>query len=297
MVGNYFKYGPATKSGVKYRILEPSDSVARWYISDNYVDGNPTISANNWNGGIQGTYASKPSIKMVVPFAFAPVYTQSAVQAYEAVLASAGACLPKRDTVDARVVYETRMRTATYDGKTYEIKQGLDTSVVRGIIDTQNDVGGWPVLVSTAPPADTDHDGMPDEWELAHRLNPNNPEDRNVVGFSGYTKLEEYLNELAGTPTMVRTGTELPTKIELLQNFPNPFNPKTEIRYWVLGVRDVRISIYDLLGREVAVLVDEKQDAGSYRVQWDASRFSSGVYVCMLISGEHRAVKKMSLIR
>jgi len=65
-----------------------------------------------------------------------------------------------------------------------------------GIIDHPLVVGGWPVYASTAAPADTDNDGMPDAWEIAHGLNANNAADRNQLHSSGYTMLEMYLNEL-----------------------------------------------------------------------------------------------------
>jgi hypothetical protein len=64
------------------------------------------------------------------------------------------------------------------------------------IIKSQEEVGGWPELKSLPAPTDTDRDGMPDSWETANGLNPNNPEDRNGIGEGGYTRLEQYLNEL-----------------------------------------------------------------------------------------------------
>ena len=65
-----------------------------------------------------------------------------------------------------------------------------------GIIDSQKDVGGWPPLRSTTPPADSDHDGMPDEWEIRYGLNPKDPTDRNKPAADGYTMLEKYLNSI-----------------------------------------------------------------------------------------------------
>ena len=92
-------------------------------------------------------------------------------------LARAGASL-HRDAVDQRVIDNVRNRK----GK---------------VIDSQKEVGGWPALRSLPAPVDSDHDGMPDEWEKAHGLNPNDPSDRNDVrDADGYTRLEEYLNSL-----------------------------------------------------------------------------------------------------
>jgi pectate lyase len=63
-----------------------------------------------------------------------------------------------------------------------------------GIIDSQADVGGWPELANGPAPADSDHDGMPDEWETSHGLNPYDPADRNRINHDGYTYLEAYLD-------------------------------------------------------------------------------------------------------
>jgi pectate lyase len=111
-----------------------------------------------------------------------PINQQTAQDAYTAVLAHAGCSKPNRDSVDARIVQEVATGTTTYGNN--------------GIITTPADVGGWPTLASGTPPTDTDHDGMPDDWENTHGLNPNDPSDRNLVGPNGYTMLENYLNEL-----------------------------------------------------------------------------------------------------
>jgi hypothetical protein len=97
-----------------------------------------------------------------------------------------------------------------------------------------------------------------------------------------------------------------PQSYALSQNYPNPFNPTTVIRYSLSpnpspngrgeGVR-VTLKVFDLLGREVATLVNEKKDAGRYSVQWDASRLSSGVYFYTLQAGEYRDTKRMILLK
>jgi hypothetical protein len=83
-------------------------------------------------------------------------------------------------------------------GKTYE-------GCGRGIIDSQADVGGWPALTSGAAAPDRDHDGMADDWEMAHHFDPNDPtdspRDRND---DGYTNVEEYLNSLVPSGTVER---------------------------------------------------------------------------------------------
>ena len=117
----------------------------------------------------------------------APVTTQSAEVAYDLVLAHAG-CSLVRDKVDQRIVNEIRTGTATY-GERY-------AGGHKGIIDSQKEVGGWPELRSIPPPADSDHDGLPDDWEKSHGLNPENPADGSLDSGDGYTSLEKYLNSL-----------------------------------------------------------------------------------------------------
>jgi hypothetical protein len=178
-----------TKENVRNRILEPFDTAANWYVSGNYIDGFPEISENNWNGGVQGKYTDYNTKKRALtPFPSAPIILQSPQEAYASILLNVGACVPKRDTLDKRVIYETKTGTAKY-GKIWG-------GGGKGIIDSQDDVGGWPVLNSLPAPIDSDHDGMPDDWEKNHNLNPNDPDDRNKTNAEGYTMLELYLNNL-----------------------------------------------------------------------------------------------------
>ena len=88
-----------------------------------------------------------------------------------------------------------------------------------------------------------------------------------------------------------------PLSFSLSQNYPNPFNPTTKINYELPMTNYVNLSVYNLLGQEVITLVDEKQNAGYYQVQWDASRFASGVYYYRIEAGEFVDVKKMILLR
>jgi hypothetical protein len=107
------------------------------------------------------------------------------------VLAEAGAVIPKRDSTDLRIVREVATGTASFGG-------GWGRG--SGIIDSQADAGGWPELRSAAAPADSDHDGMPDGWELSRRLDPLDSTDRNGdPDCDGYTNLEDYLNGLCVT--------------------------------------------------------------------------------------------------
>ena len=90
---------------------------------------------------------------------------------------------------------------------------------------------------------------------------------------------------------------ELPATWSLSQNYPNPFNPSTFVTFTVPQTAFVSLKVYDLLGREIAVLVGEQKAAGVYRVTFDASRLSSGVYMCVMRAGEFATVRKMTLVR
>lgn len=88
-----------------------------------------------------------------------------------------------------------------------------------------------------------------------------------------------------------------PLKFDLYQNYPNPFNPVTIIKYDIVKVQDVKVTIYDILGREVKTLVNEQQQPGSYTIKWDASNVSSGVYFYQLKSKDYINTKKMILLK
>lgn len=116
--------------------------------------------------------------------------------------------------------------------------------------------------------------------------------------FNNY-KLEPRQDDDFGTITkvLVAYNSEIPEKFELLQNYPNPFNPSTYIEYRLPEKVYVTLKVYDVLGREVATLVDGEQDAGSYRVRFENSKISSGVYFYVLRAGKFVDVKKMMLLK
>lgn len=89
----------------------------------------------------------------------------------------------------------------------------------------------------------------------------------------------------------------LPVVFGLEQNYPNPFNPRTDIVYYVAGPGPVRLTVYDLLGREVAVLVDGALSPGTHSVAWDATTFPSGIYVYRLTSGKLVEARRMVLLK
>lgn len=105
--------------------------------------------------------------------------------------------------------------------------------------------------------------------------------------------------EAGGTDNIVlgvkQIGNEVPESFGLNQNYPNPFNPTTVISYQISTVSHVTLKVYDVLGREVANLVDQRQNAGYYNVIFDASRFASGVYFCRLVANGNGGEKFVSV--
>jgi hypothetical protein len=89
----------------------------------------------------------------------------------------------------------------------------------------------------------------------------------------------------------------VPHTFELGQNYPNPFNPATVIRFQLPSSGAVTLKVFDVLGREVATILDGFQQAGTYSIRWDASQLSSGVYIYRLHAGENSALRKMLLMK
>jgi len=100
-----------------------------------------------------------------------------------------------------------------------------------------------------------------------------------------------------GMVAVENNGTTMPNEFTLSQNYPNPFNPATVINYQIPEAGNVKLSIYDDLGREVNVLVNGVQNAGAHKIEWDASAFPSGVYFYRIDAGAFVSTKKMILIK
>lgn len=175
-INNSYWGGPDSKGRV---IFDERDPLATAYFSGNSVDGR--VLPNQYSAVLGG---GRPGYQLSAPIPMPPVTNDSAAAAYDKVLRYAGDSIV-RDAVDTRVVEGVRTRTGR-------------------LINSQADVGGWPALARGTPWVDRDGDGMPDSWERAHGLNPNDPRDGNADrNGDGYTNLEEWLNSLAA-PAMAR---------------------------------------------------------------------------------------------
>ncbi|MDP2303669.1 MAG: T9SS type A sorting domain-containing protein [Ignavibacteria bacterium] len=118
---------------------------------------------------------------------------------------------------------------------------------------------------------------------------------------SGYSLTQRYSDETILGKTHTKkinyTGTEKPTEYALFQNYPNPFNPMTTITYQIPKEGLVTLKIYDILGKEVATLINEEKQAGKYSIDFNASKLSSGVYLYELRSNEYKSTKKLLLMK
>ncbi len=190
-IGNYYRPGPETPPNGPYVAVKANlPDKAQGHMSGNYFEGQDYYTKHNY-AALDFNYTRLtlgPGYKYCGTLddwkvddaydlgAYTPT-THTAEEAYKLLLANAGASLV-RDAVDKRFIQDVKNRT----GK---------------LLDSQDEVGGWPKLNSKPAPKDTDQDGMPDAWEKANKLDPRNPEDRNGDADSdGYTNLEEYLNSL-----------------------------------------------------------------------------------------------------
>ena len=270
MVRNYYKAGPATRSGeLQYRILEPYEQpgygFSYWYIDSNKVANHPEVFGDNWLYGVQGiSESTKAELKVDLPFGYEITTDQPAEKAFDSVLAYAGAIYPRRDTIDRRLVYEAKTGTATYGGV-----WGEGT----GIIDSQTDVGGWPNLFTGPVPKDTDHDGMPDNWELQMGLNPNDPADRNGdLNSDGYTNLEEYLNSLTTFPEFLYPPTDLKAQLTEVDEITLSWqdNANDETGYFIESKTTGDFAAYDTVPANTDTYVDASLPGNityTYRVQ------------------------------
>jgi hypothetical protein len=175
-VGNYYRRGYNSTDNIAF---SESTTCNKAYFSGNCMNG--SFPDDPWSLVIFSNFSEeqKAAYKQTVPIQVAQVKTDDAIAAYKRILADVGAAFPERDAVDNHIINDVINGTGR-------------------IIDSQDEVGGWPELKSATPPKDSDHDGMPDEWEIAHGLNPNDDSDARKTNLKSeyYTNIEVYINEL-----------------------------------------------------------------------------------------------------
>lgn len=212
-VNNYYKPGPSTitKKGLVNRIFAPNaddgtqkNQAGIWgtfYLSGNLFDNQlvpsnyqtliDAVNRDNAEGlhpdtknGYPLPDGGKNAIISQTAYEVEPTGTHTASEAYDKVLAYAGASL-KRDAVDKRIVDDVKNGTYEYEGS---------NGSTNGLIDSQADAGGWPTYNSTEKPQDTDNDGIPDTWAAQHL--PTGKTYKDIDPTSGYCYLELYINSL-----------------------------------------------------------------------------------------------------
>lgn len=115
-----------------------------------------------------------------------------------------------------------------------------------------------------------------------------------IMGVRNNGGISKYYLFLAG---LEKKENKIPDVYLLYQNYPNPFNPITNIEFSIPGKSDVRIIIYDVMGKEITTLISERLQPGTYEAEWDGSNYSSGVYFYKLITADYTETRKMVLIK
>lgn len=205
MVNNYYKPGPASQH---HRLLDVAeDGTGRYYVAGNVMEGDDAVTHDNHgavtdcagkcyirnrksaapDSGISPEAVPAPgeectSCLVDAPFPYEPIHEDTPAVAYQRVLASVG-CSFSQDDYDREVLRQ--------------VKEGTGTFGINGIINSQEDVGGWPALKTGKALKDSDGDGMPDVWELQHGLNPKDASDASAYTLDeAFTNIEVYLNGL-----------------------------------------------------------------------------------------------------
>lgn len=205
MVNNYYKPGPASQH---HRLLDVAeDGTGRYYVAGNVMAGDDAVTRDNHSAitdcagkcyipgrksagsdsgispeAIPTSGEECASCLVGSPFPSEPIHEDALVVAYQRILESVG-CSFSQDSYDREVLRQVR--------------EGIGTFGTNGIINSQEDVGGWPVLKAGKALKDTDGDGMPDDWESKHGLNPKSTSDASAYTLNeDYTNIEVYLNSL-----------------------------------------------------------------------------------------------------
>lgn len=223
IINNYYKPGPSTPGQDKpiaHRILKPESGrsklgylvFGRAYVHGNIVEGNERVTKDNWDGGVQveelpdaGKY--KDAMKWDKPLPMPELTIVPTEEAKVFVLANAGATLPKRDAVDTRIVKQVTTGKIEFDPNVplpetqFKHRRLPIDSYKKGIITDPIQVGGYPTYKGT-PYKDSDNDGIPDAYEIAHGLNPKDASDAAKITKSGYSNIEEYLNSVVDIKTV-----------------------------------------------------------------------------------------------
>lgn len=198
IVNNYYKYGPSTNKNARFRIVNPTRqekpliNFGKFFVAGNHVDESPSMTANNFEGVIMGNGGTEQEKKETVLSSELPaeaINTNTAIDAFNLVLQHAGSSLPVRDTLDQRIIANVKNRT----GAIIDVQGGFPH-----LTAFEATVNAWPTLKNREAAKDSDKDGIPDEWEIKHKLNPNDASDASKWSLHAfYTNIEVFINSLS----------------------------------------------------------------------------------------------------
>lgn len=287
IVNCYYKPGPATSKPERIIAIDKNltegtavyNTWGKFYIDGNILSASERATTDNWTYGVYNQYHSKygtvsdedkTAMRLSEPHPFGEVTTQSAEVAYNKVIQFGGASLI-RDAVDLRIILDVKTGTATY-------MTGGNGSV-NGIIDTQTAVGGWPVLTTLTTPADTDQDGMPDNWETAKSLDPNNPNDAQLKTVDGlYPNIEVYINSLVADIIADQNNNDISTGLSEIETDKPHFKA-----YYNRGQNQLviahesainEIRLFDMSGRLCLLNLTNEQ-----KPQLSLPKLNQGIYI------------------
>ena len=254
---------------------------ASWYGTDNQFvsfDNEQTIRAKfdyarekGVSGMIIWEYTGSPEVLM-------PVVRHQAFGDLPPVPTSPNLLTPSNDATDVLTNLSLEWAEPEY-ANTFEVQVSLNADFSDLILD-ETGLETTKVDLSGLEPGTIHH------WRVRSR---------NVAGVSKWS--ETYSFQTAGVGTSIDDERSLPNSYTLEQNYPNPFNPTTNITFSLPESGSVTLKIYNMLGSEVATLVDSELPAGSFDVTWDATNFSSGMYIYKLTANNFTQTKKLTLIK
>jgi hypothetical protein len=135
----------------------------------------------------------------------------------------------------------------------------------------------------------------PNNW-IVKTFAPSTLVDLSILGLPS-TTIPGYKLDIQNPIITVEDEISFVSNFELYQNYPNPFNPKTKIKFSLSNHGEVKLTIFNILGKEITTLIDEFKSAGQYEIEFDASTLPSGVYIYKLKSGEQFKIKKMTILK
>lgn len=291
-LNSYYKAGPNTAAGVRAHMFEfHGDPGARIFARGNFIDGAPEATANNKLAIFHNQKfkkvpeAEREAMKVDAPFGELPARMETALEAFESVLADAGATLPARDAIDLRIVQAVRSGGGKIIQKETDYPEGER----------------WPNYRSLPPPKDGDGDGLPDFWEKQFGLDPADATDSAKLAAGGYANIEHYINNthprgetasivfVAATVSRAKSGQPGEWKITRTGSTVQPLKVDFEIE------GDARAG-RDFVALPASVTIPAGQSAAVLRVEAQSAAKAGSIVVLRLKEGGMAGCPSASLV-